>query len=259
MKQVLRRSRARQCGAERLRVFMNDVRRVERDELTILGELVPLADQNIIELGCGAATLARELLARFAHARVTGLEVDAIQHAQNLAVPAEHLSFIAAGAEAIPLPSAQFDVALMLKSLHHVPVAHMDQALAEVHRVLRPGGQLYVSEPVFAGALNEITRLFNDEQQVRTAAQAALDRAVAAGAWTQVGERRFVVPVRYASFAAFERRMLDVTYAERHLDGGLRERVRTRFEPHVGADGAHFERPMHVRLLRRQGGPHGSA
>lgn len=227
--------------------------RVERDELIVLNRLVPLAAQDIIELGCGAARLARELLARYPATRVTGLEVDAIQHARNLAAPAERLRFIAAGAQAIPLPDAQFDLALMLKSLHHVPQSIMDQALAEVHRVLRPGGHLYVSEPVFAGALNEITRLFNDEQAVRAAAQAALDRALATGAWAQVAERRFDMPAHFADFAAFERRMLDVTFAERHLDGELRERVRARFESHVGIGGAHFERPMHVRLLRKPG------
>lgn len=227
--------------------------RVERDELIVLNRLVPLAAQDIIELGCGAARLARELLVRYPATRVTGLEVDAIQHARNLAAPAERLRFIAAGAQAIPLPDAQFDLALMLKSLHHVPQSIMDQALAEVHRVLRPGGHLYVSEPVFAGALNEITRLFNDEQAVRAAAQAALDRALATGAWAQVAERRFDMPAHFADFAAFERRMLDVTFAERHLDGELRERVRARFEPHMGPGGAHFQRPMHVRLLRKSG------
>ena len=233
---------------------MNAEPRVERDELIILGELVPLAGQNVIELGCGAARLARDLLARYPSAQLTGLETDAVQHAKNLAAPAERLRFIAAGAQAIPLPDAQFDLAMMLKSLHHVPQGVMDQALAEVRRVLRPGGHLYVSEPVFAGALNEITRLFNDEQAVRAAAQAALDRALATGAWVQVAERHFDVPVHFADFAAFERRMLDVSYAERHLDGDLRERVRARFEPHVGIGGAHFKRPMHVRLLRK---PHG--
>jgi hypothetical protein len=29
--------------------------------------------------------------------------------------------------------------------------------------------------------------------------------------------------------------------------------VRAAFEPHCGPDGAHFQRPMHVRLLRRLG------
>ena len=52
---------------------MNAEPRVERDELIILGELVPLAGQNVIELGCGAARLARDLLARYPSAQLTGL------------------------------------------------------------------------------------------------------------------------------------------------------------------------------------------
>ena len=227
---------------------------VIRDELGLLDGLVDLARHpRVIELGCGAAQLSRRLLERFEGTEVTALEVDERQHAKNLASPQARLTFVAAGAQAIPFEAGRFDLALMLKSLHHVPLDLLDQALAEVHRVLRPGGHLYVSEPVYAGELNQITRLFNDEGQVRAAAQAALDRALAAGQWEPAAELRFEVPVQYADFADFERRMLDVTYAERQLDDALRQRVRALFEPHVGPGGAHFKRPMHARLLRKPG------
>ncbi|RVT52253.1 class I SAM-dependent methyltransferase [Rubrivivax albus] len=222
------------------------------DELELLASLVPLDGQRLIELGCGAAGLARRLVERHAGASVLGLEVDERQHAKNLASDAPPgLSFQAGGAQAIPFPDARFDGALMLKSLHHVPMPLMDPALDEVRRVLVPGGWLYVSEPVYAGALNEVIRLFNDEGEVRAAAQQALDRAIAAGGWQQADERRFEVPVRFADFAEFECRMVDVTFAERRFDDALRAAVRARFEPHMGPDGAHFVRPMHVRLLRR--------
>lgn len=223
------------------------------DELDVLADLVPLAGQHIVELGCGAAQLSRALLARHADSRVTGLEVDERQHAKNLAAPQAGLTFVAAGAQAIPLPDASFDLALMLKSLHHVPIALMPQALAEAARVVRPGGHLYVSEPVFAGAFNEVIRLFNDEGMVRAAAQAALDAALATGAWIEVADRRFEMPVRFRDFADFEQRMMRPTYADHRIDEAKLDRTRTAFEPHVGADGANFSRPMHVRLLRRMG------
>lgn len=224
------------------------------DELEVLSALVPLRDQRLIELGCGAAGLARRLLQRHPGCEITGLEVDARQHALNQAPPGTPgLRFIAAGAEAIPFPDACFDGALMLKSLHHVPLPLLDRALAQARRVLVPGGWLYVSEPVFAGPLNEIVRLFNDEGEVRAAAQAALDRALQTGGWEQAAERRFDMPVRFADFAEFERRMIDVSFAERRLDTAQREAVQARFATHQGADGARFVRPMHVRLLRRAG------
>jgi SAM-dependent methyltransferase len=223
------------------------------DELDVLADMVPLAGQHIVELGCGAAHLSRALLARYADSRVTGLEVDERQHAKNLAAPQTGLEFIAAGAQAIPFPEASFDLALMLKSLHHVPLPLLAQALGEVARVLRPGGHLYVSEPVYCGAFNEVIRVFNDEGVVRAAAQAALDEALRTGAWTQVAERHFEMPVRFRDFADFEQRMMRPTFADHRIDDAKLAAARAAFEPHVGPDGARFTRPMHVRLLRRLG------
>lgn len=222
------------------------------DELQVLSDLVPLAHQRIIELGCGSARMARQILERYPGAHVTGLETDARQHAKNLTVPQERLAFMLAGAQDIPLPDTAFDLALMLKSLHHVPIPLMPQALAEVARVLREGGHLYVSEPVYAGPLNDIVRVFNDEGPVRLAAQRAVDEAVASAAWTQVAERRFEMPVHFQDFAEFERRMMHPTFADHHIDAVLTAEVRRRFEPHCTASGARFTRPMHVRLLQKQ-------
>lgn len=153
------------------------------DELDLLAELVPLADQRIIELGCGAAQLARQLLARHPESRIIGLEVDQRQHAKNLAAPQPGLEFVAGGAEAVPFDDQCFDLALMLKSLHHVPVHSMPRALGEAARVLRPGGHLYVSEPVFDGPFNEVVRLFNDERVVRLRVLLPVTLALQEGWW----------------------------------------------------------------------------
>ena len=221
------------------------------DELDLLETLVPLADARLIEAGCGAAQLARQLLGRHPTTELVGIEVDERQMARNRASPADRLQFVTAGAEAIPFADASFDGALMLKSLHHVPLALMDQALSEIARVLRPGGWLYVSEPVYAGPFNELIRLFNDEGVVRAAAQAALDRAVASGRWTAAAEHRFEMPMRFASFEDFEQRHMRPTFADHGIDDAMLERVRLAYLPHQGADGARFMRPMHVRLLRK--------
>jgi SAM-dependent methyltransferase len=221
------------------------------DELEVLCQLVPLEGARVIELGCGAARMGRALLQRFSGAELVGLEVDVHQQAKNFANPQERLRFVSAGAQEIPFPDAQFDVALMLKSLHHVPLDLMAQALGEVARVLRPGGYLYVSEPVYAGALNEVVRLYNDEGPVRAAAQAAVDAALRGDKWIQVAERRFDMPARFADFAEFEQRMMRPTFVDHHLDDALVAKVRAAYEPHQGADGARFTRPMLVRLLQR--------
>jgi SAM-dependent methyltransferase len=225
---------------------------VIEDELDVLAELLPLAALEIVELGCGAAALARALLRRHPDSQVLGLEVDSRQHALNLAAPPQPgLRFLAAGAQAIPCADASFDLALMLKSLHHVPLPLQAQALAEAARVLRPGGHLYVSEPVYAGPLNEIVRLFNDEGRVRAAAQATVDDALLTGRWQQQAEQRFSMPAHFSDFAEFEQRLMRPSFADHHIDDALLATVRTAFTPHLGAGGARFTRPMHVRLLRR--------
>jgi SAM-dependent methyltransferase len=221
------------------------------DELDVLAALVPLAGQDIIELGCGNAALARALLRRHPESHVTGLEVDTRQHAANLAAPQAGLTFIAAGAQAIPFEDGRFDLALMLKSLHHVPMASMGAALDEAARVLRQGGFLYVSEPVYAGAFNDVIRTFNDEGIVRAAAQAAVDRALAGGQWLAAAERRFDMPVHFTDFADFERRMMRPTFADHRFDDAKLAAARAAFVAHCGPSGADFMRPMHVRLLRR--------
>lgn len=224
-----------------------------RDELDVLGELVPLAEQRIIELGCGNARLARALVLRHAGSQVVGLEVDAVQHEKNASLPQERLLFMAGSAEAVPFPDASFAGAMMLKSLHHVPLDGMDLALAEVARLLKPGGWFYVSEPIFGGALNEIVRIYNDENTVRRAAQNALDRALRTDSrWESSVERRFAQTAHFKDWSEFEQRMLYPSFADHHITPALVARVQAAFMPHMDADGAHFVRPMHVRLLRRK-------
>ena len=222
------------------------------DELELLHSLVDLNQHpRIIELGCGAAQLSRSLLARFANCEVSALEVDERQHAKNLQKPEARLNFLQAGAQAVPFAAEQFDLAMMLKSLHHVPLELIDQALGEVQRVLRPGGLLYLSEPVFAGTHNEIMRLFHDEERVRSAALRAIQKAVASGNWQQQAEVFFELPIRYRDFAEFEQRLIGITYLDHQLDADMLAAVRARFEPHMTPTGAYFERPMRVNLLRK--------
>ena len=209
------------------------------NELELLKELVPLQSARVIELGCGNARLARDLLQTYPDSQLVGLEVDRIQHAANLAAPAERLTFVEASAHQIPFADASFDL------------VRMEQALAEIGRVLRPGGYWYVSEPVYDGALNELVRLFNDEGEVRAAAQALLDRAASSGGWERVQDVYFDVPVSYRDFADFENRMVNVTYAERRFDAAIRDQLQALFAAQQGPDGAQFVRPMHVTLLRR--------
>lgn len=223
-----------------------------RDEFTLLARIVPLAGARVLDLGCGNGEMSRRMLEEGGAARVIGLEMDDIQLAKNLAAARPPgLSFQRGGAEATGLDPQSFDVVTMFKSLHHVPVAEMDGAFAEIHRVLRPGGDLYVSEPVFEGEFNEVMRLFHDEEIVRAEALSALRRTVASGLFASRAEIRFLAPIAFQDFADFERRMMNVTHTRHSFDTALVARIRARFEVALASNGGCFMRPMRVSYLRR--------
>ena len=225
---------------------------VVEDELDFLAGLVPLGGKHVVELGCGRAELSRRLTERFGDTNVTAFEVDERQHAANLEGVADpRLRFVLAGAQDLPLPDASADVAIMLKSLHHVPADLLDRALAEAARVLRPGGYLYVSEPMYAGALNDIIKIFNDERVVRDLAYAAVKRAAASAAWRELAEEIIVMPTRFRDLDDFLRKMVFVTFADRQFTQAMRAEVERKLATHMGADGAHFTRPQRINVLQR--------
>jgi ubiquinone/menaquinone biosynthesis C-methylase UbiE len=157
------------------------------------------------------------------------------------------------GAEAIPVADDSFDIVLMFKSLHHVPLQHMDQALSEIARVLKPGGLAWISEPVFAGELNEVFRLFHDEKAVREAAFAAICKAVATGGLSLKKQLFFNTRSHFESFDQFDQRMIKVTHTSHQLAPELYRQVKEKFESYATQDGATFRNPQRVDLLRKVG------
>lgn len=221
-------------------------------ESEIYNAVLTLDGASILELGCGTAELTRQIATGGPGRQLLALEVDEIQHAKNLEInDLPNVRFELGGAQAIPAQDAQFDVVMMFKSLHHVPIDAMAQGLREIHRVLKPGAYVYVSEPVFDGDFNEILRLFHDEQAVRAAAFAAVQEAVASGVFELAEQIFFRTEMRFEDFAEFETKVLGVTHSNFELSAALYEEVRTRFARHMGPEGACFEMPMRVDLLRK--------
>ncbi len=102
--------------------------------------------ERVLDVGCGPGRLA--MLARRA-AGPAG-EVAGVDPAPEMIALARRraeragldVQFDVAGIEALPYPADRFDVVLGCMMLHHVPDDLKRRGLAEVHRVLGPGGRL---------------------------------------------------------------------------------------------------------------------
>ena len=214
---------------------------------------MPLAGARVLELGCGAAEKTRLIAEQCCVAHIVAAEVDAIQHDKNLQIDdLPNVQFVSFGAEQIDAADESFDIVLMFKSLHHVPIDQMDRAFAEIHRVLEPGGLVYISEPVFDGAFNEVIRLFHDEQRVRAAAFDATQRAAVSSAFELDDEVFFKNVMQLRDFGQFERGIINATFMDHNPSPDLLEQVRQRFEANASDAGYVFEIPNRVDVLRKR-------
>ncbi len=223
---------------------------IKATELEIMERTLPLSGSRILELGCGRAWMTRVLAEQFSPEIIIATEVDQIQHKKNLLIDdLPCVKFEYCSATEINRPDASMDLVIMLKSLHHVPVELMDQALTEVARVLKPGGLAYISEPVYEGELNDILRLFNDEKEVRQAAFNAIVKAVDKGVLDLKEQLFFNAPGHYRNFEHFEQRMINVTHSDHQIDDALYLKIRQAFLQHMTKGGANFLKPSRVDLL----------
>ncbi len=101
---------------------------------------------DVLDIGCGTGTLTRQIydaLPADAPRRVCGVDAAEamIAVAQKKAGARPGLAFAAALAEELPYPDGSFDRVLSTFFFHHLNYELKVKSLAEIARVLRPGGQ----------------------------------------------------------------------------------------------------------------------
>ena len=101
--------------------------------------------QDILDLGCGTATLTSMIKRAAPRARVTGVDID--PHVLELAkknLASADVELVAASITDLPMRDASFDRVLSSLVFHHLDTAGKRAALANAYRVLRRGGELHV-------------------------------------------------------------------------------------------------------------------
>jgi ubiquinone/menaquinone biosynthesis C-methylase UbiE len=137
-------------------------RRYDRDPLQnllfkpshrlIVQNLEP-GEERILDVGCGTSRFAARVLKRFPHVQVVGMDLCSnMLRASRARFPLSladyrekgsgRVHLVQGDSERLPFADDSFDLVTCSHSFHHYP----DQArvVAEMHRILRPGGRLMI-------------------------------------------------------------------------------------------------------------------
>ncbi|MCA9771082.1 MAG: class I SAM-dependent methyltransferase [Myxococcales bacterium] len=107
----------------------------------------PVEGAHVLEIGCGRGVGSQIILERFGAARVDAFDLDErmVERARaRLGRYGDRVNLWVGSATAIPAEDATYDAVFDFGIIHHIP--RWREALDEVARVLKPGGQFFFEE-----------------------------------------------------------------------------------------------------------------
>ena len=132
------------------------------------------ARTRVLDAGCGEGILVAEYAGRLA---IEGVDPN---------YSSAHVRL--ASVTALPHPDGSFERALCLDVLEHLTFAEQPRALAELHRILAPGGELLVSVPNLAHLQSRVHFIFTG-RLIRTASESKHPGDRPAAEYIEIGRR----------------------------------------------------------------------
>jgi len=132
---------------------------VQRTLLELAAAEVP-APEAILDVGCGTGRLLRATEDLFPGARLEGVDAAAemVRYAQAALPTGSRIRFQNAVAEKLPFGNAEFDLVFSTMTFHHW--ADQRAGIAEVARVLAPGGRWLLADFIATGWMRYVRRFF---------------------------------------------------------------------------------------------------
>lgn len=114
-------------------------------KIRYMARVLAQAPATVLDFGCGVGNSLGHLREAFPAARLHGVDVSG---ASLEIAAAEHpdVAFQQLGTRGLPLEDHSVDVAFAACVYHHVPPAERARWTQELHRVLKPGGELFIFE-----------------------------------------------------------------------------------------------------------------
>ena len=99
---------------------------------------------KILDVGCGTGEFERLILSEHPEQQMIGIDIseNMLELARKKCSPYPKVTFLKAGAAALPFPDFSFDLVLSANALHYFD--EPDASLAEMRRVLIPGGSVVI-------------------------------------------------------------------------------------------------------------------
>ena len=147
----------RQARFYDLRVWLMFLGRVATLRRATLDLAALRPGERVLDVGCGSGDLALSA-ARQVGSRGAVWGIDAapqmVEVARSKAKRRRlNVQFQVEAVEVLPFPDASFDVVLSSLMMHHLPGELRRRALAEIRRVLRPGGRIVIVDLDATGRL----------------------------------------------------------------------------------------------------------
>ena len=166
--------------------------RVRQDEWKWLNDHLPNGKFEMLDIGCGNGALLNALSGRL----ISGFGVDEsggiIERARLKNSEISHLKFEIINGPVLPFPDDSFDVVTSLMSFRYLD---WDPLLAEIKRIMRPGGKFLIIDMVTVPvAAREYPKLLTDKlrtmknQKANATFDAALKKLVSHPDWKKMVE-----------------------------------------------------------------------
>jgi SAM-dependent methyltransferase len=112
--------------------------------LPMLAKMALRADENVLDVGCGAGWLVRLISREVTEGRIVGMDIsdEMVRHARRVCADVENAIFVVGASEEIPWEPNFFTRAVSVESSYYWP--DPARGLREIFRVLYEGGEAWI-------------------------------------------------------------------------------------------------------------------